>query len=155
VIDGEAVILGVDGVADFNALHSGKHNEEVQLFAFDILALDGDDLRRMPLSIRKTNLARILRGRPDDVFAAPFQQATSPPTYSARLATWGSRKDRPYEAGRSKHWIKENRTHPAMDRVLPAAIAAYINGTIDAWLIASRRKVSRTDTGESERLKSG
>ena len=27
VIDGEAVILGVDGVSDFNALHSGKHNE--------------------------------------------------------------------------------------------------------------------------------
>jgi ATP-dependent DNA ligase len=42
VIDGEAVILGVDGVSDFNALHSGKHNEEVQLCAFDLLALDGD-----------------------------------------------------------------------------------------------------------------
>jgi bifunctional non-homologous end joining protein LigD len=27
VLDGEAVILGVDGVSDFNALHSGKHNE--------------------------------------------------------------------------------------------------------------------------------
>src|ERR1700756_404590 len=34
VIDGEAVVLGVDGVADFNALHAGKHNEEVQLCAF-------------------------------------------------------------------------------------------------------------------------
>ena len=34
VIDGEAVILGVDGVSDFNALHSGKSNEEVQLCAF-------------------------------------------------------------------------------------------------------------------------
>jgi bifunctional non-homologous end joining protein LigD len=31
VIDGEAVILGVDGISDFNALHSGQHNEEVQL----------------------------------------------------------------------------------------------------------------------------
>ena len=30
VIDGEAVILGVDGISDFNALHSGRHNEEVQ-----------------------------------------------------------------------------------------------------------------------------
>jgi bifunctional non-homologous end joining protein LigD len=43
VIDGEAVILGVDGYSDFNALHSGRHNEEVQLYAFDCLALDGDD----------------------------------------------------------------------------------------------------------------
>jgi ATP-dependent DNA ligase len=31
VIDGEAVILGVDGISDFNALHSGKHNGEVQI----------------------------------------------------------------------------------------------------------------------------
>ena len=37
VIDGEAVILGVDGISDFNALHSGRHNKEVQLCAFDIL----------------------------------------------------------------------------------------------------------------------
>jgi hypothetical protein len=29
VIDGEAVILGVDGISDFDALHSGKHNGEV------------------------------------------------------------------------------------------------------------------------------
>jgi hypothetical protein len=36
VLDGEAVILGVDGVSDFNALHFGKHNEEVQLCAFDL-----------------------------------------------------------------------------------------------------------------------
>jgi bifunctional non-homologous end joining protein LigD len=48
VIDGEAVILGVDGISDFNALHSGKHNDEVQLYAFDILALNSDDLRSLP-----------------------------------------------------------------------------------------------------------
>ena len=37
VIDGEAVILGVDGISDFNALYSGKQNYEVQLCAFDRL----------------------------------------------------------------------------------------------------------------------
>ncbi len=36
VIDVEAVVLGVDGVSDFNALHSRKHDDEVQLYAFDI-----------------------------------------------------------------------------------------------------------------------
>ncbi len=56
VIDGEAVILGVDGVSDFNALHSGKHNDEVQLCAFDVLAMDGDDLRPLSLSMRKRTL---------------------------------------------------------------------------------------------------
>jgi len=39
VIDGEAVLLGVDGISDFNSLHSRRHNDEVQLYAFDILAL--------------------------------------------------------------------------------------------------------------------
>ena len=48
VIDGEAVILGVDGISDFDALHSGKHNEEVQLCAFDILVDGDDDLRKLP-----------------------------------------------------------------------------------------------------------
>ena len=64
MLDGETVVLGVDGSFDFNALHSGKHDEEVQLCAFDVLAIDGDDLRRLPLSMRKTNLARLLRSRP-------------------------------------------------------------------------------------------
>ena len=31
IIDGEAVVLGVDGISDFNALHSRKHDHEVQL----------------------------------------------------------------------------------------------------------------------------
>src|SRR5215831_12149321 len=35
VIDGEAVLLGADGISDFNALHSRQHDEEVQLYAFD------------------------------------------------------------------------------------------------------------------------
>ena len=73
VIDGEAVILGVDGISDFSALHAGKHNTEVQLCAFDVLAIDSDDLRDLPLSMRKANLERLLRGRPDGIFVNPFE----------------------------------------------------------------------------------
>jgi bifunctional non-homologous end joining protein LigD len=47
VIDGEAVILSVDGRSDFNALHSCRHNAEAQLCAFDVLAMGGDDLRSL------------------------------------------------------------------------------------------------------------
>jgi ATP-dependent DNA ligase len=72
VIDGEAVILGVDGISDFNALHSGQHNEEVQLCAFDILAEGDDDLRKLPLYLRKTNLKRLLARRPEGIFVNPF-----------------------------------------------------------------------------------
>jgi ATP-dependent DNA ligase len=48
------VVLGVDGIPDFNTLHSRKHDDEVQLYAFDCLALDGKDLRQLPLSMRTT-----------------------------------------------------------------------------------------------------
>src|SRR5207302_10557725 len=74
VLDGEAVVLGLDGGADFNALHSRKHDHEVQLYAFDMLAGDGDDMRSLPLTMRKTNLARLLTRRPDGIFVAPFEQ---------------------------------------------------------------------------------
>lgn len=51
-----AVVIGVDGVSDFNALHSGKHNEKVQLCAFDVLALDGDDyLDALPRAPHRTD----------------------------------------------------------------------------------------------------
>jgi bifunctional non-homologous end joining protein LigD len=50
------VFLVTDGVDDFNALHSRQHDDEVQFCAFDVLALDGDDLRSLPLHLRKTNL---------------------------------------------------------------------------------------------------
>ena len=49
------------GTSDFDGLHSGKYDEEAQLYAFDILALDGDDLRKLPLPLRKQKLARLLK----------------------------------------------------------------------------------------------
>jgi bifunctional non-homologous end joining protein LigD len=68
VLDGEAVILGVDGIADFDALHSRQHDEEVQFCAFDILVEGGDDLRKLPLHLRKTSLQRLLARRPEGIF---------------------------------------------------------------------------------------
>ena len=124
VIDGEAVILGVDGYSDFNALHSGKHNDEVQLLAFDVLAMDGDDLRDLPLSMRKANLARLLARRPDGIFLSDFEQGEIGPDLFRAACNMGleglvsKRRDRPYRAGRSPYWVKvKNRKHPAMDRV--------------------------------------
>ncbi|WP_333939067.1 ATP-dependent DNA ligase [Bradyrhizobium sp. CCBAU 11386] len=59
ILDGEAVVLGVDGLSDFDALQSRRHDDEVQLYAFDCLALGGDGLSRLPLFMRKTNLAQL------------------------------------------------------------------------------------------------
>jgi bifunctional non-homologous end joining protein LigD len=123
VIDGEAVILGVDGVSDFDALHSGQHGAEVQLYAFDVLAMDGEDLRDLPLSMRKTNLARLLRGRPDGMFIAPFEAGEIGPDLFRAACRFGlegivsKRRDRPYRGGRSTDWVKvKNPASPAMMR---------------------------------------
>jgi bifunctional non-homologous end joining protein LigD len=124
VLDGEAVVLALDGMPDFNALHSGKHNDEVQFCAFDVLALDGDDLRNLPLSMRKTNLERLLRGRPDGIFVNPFESGAIGPDLFRAACDMGleglvsKRSDRPYRGGRSKDWIKvKNRQHQAFERV--------------------------------------
>jgi len=62
VIDDEAVVLGVDGISDFNALHSGKHNREVQLCAFDLFIEGGE-----------AKLDRLLARRPDGIFLSDFE----------------------------------------------------------------------------------
>jgi bifunctional non-homologous end joining protein LigD len=125
VIEGEAVILGVDSRSDFDALHSGKHNEEVQLYAFDMLAGDGDDMRQLPLSMHKANLTRLLARRSEGIFLAPFEQGEIGPDLFRAACNMGleglvsKRRDRPYRAGRSPYWVKvKNRKHPAMDRVM-------------------------------------
>jgi ATP-dependent DNA ligase len=73
VIDGEAVVLGPDGVSDFAALNSGKRNEQAQLYAFDMLAGDGED-HRLPLSLRKANLARLLSRQVAGIFLTDYEQ---------------------------------------------------------------------------------
>jgi bifunctional non-homologous end joining protein LigD len=99
----------------------------VQLFAFDVLAMDGDDLRDLPLSMRKANLARLLHRRPDGIFQISHEQGEIGPELFRHACLMGleglvsKRSDRPYRGGRSKDWIKvKNRMHPAMARVMEA-----------------------------------
>lgn len=75
--------MGWDGVSDFNALHSRKHDHEAQLCAFDILAMGGDDVRALPLHLRKTNLEQLLARRPDGIIMAPFEGEIVPDLFRA------------------------------------------------------------------------
>ncbi|WP_308163811.1 hypothetical protein [Bradyrhizobium sp. SRL28] len=45
--------MGVDGRSDFNGLYSRRHDAGVEFYAFDMLVSDGDDIRKLPLSMRK------------------------------------------------------------------------------------------------------
>jgi ATP-dependent DNA ligase len=113
-------------MAPLDTLHSGKHNDEVQLCAFDILAEGCDDLRKL-LSMRKANLERLLARRPEGIFINPFEHGEIGSDLFRAACQMGleglvsKRRDRPYQAGRSKHWIKiKNRRHAAFDRVMEA-----------------------------------
>src|SRR6202012_5969761 len=127
VIDGEAVLLGVDGISDFDGLHSRRFDPEVQLYAFDALMVDGEDLRQLPLSMRKTNLARLLARRPEGIFVAPFEQGEIGPDLFRKACEFkleglvSKHRERTYRAGRSPNWVKvKNPKHPAMTRVKDA-----------------------------------
>jgi bifunctional non-homologous end joining protein LigD len=123
VLDGEAVVLGVDGISDFEALYSRQCDDQAQLYAFDVLAVDGEDLRDLPLSIRKTNLARLLARRPDGIFVAPFETGEIGPYLFRAACNMGlegmvsKHRDRPYRGGPCRHWVKvKNPASPAMKR---------------------------------------
>jgi hypothetical protein len=58
IVDGEAVACGKDGVASFDRIRYRRNDAGVFLYAFDLIELDGDDLRREPLAVRKATLAR-------------------------------------------------------------------------------------------------
>jgi bifunctional non-homologous end joining protein LigD len=53
LIDGEAVVCGYDGLSDFDALRSRRHDHGVTLIAFDLIEWQGDDLRNHKLIDRK------------------------------------------------------------------------------------------------------
>ena len=67
VIDGEAVVLGSEGISDFDALHGGRRSADVRLYAFDLLADDGVDTRHQPLQIRKLWLGKLLKRAGDGI----------------------------------------------------------------------------------------
>jgi bifunctional non-homologous end joining protein LigD len=68
MLDGEAVALNKEGAPDFGALQaalSDGNSRDLIFFAFDVLFAEGEDLRPVPLSERKTRLKELLAGLKD------------------------------------------------------------------------------------------
>ena len=61
LIDGEVVCCDERGLATFQLLRHRRNEPQAFLYAFDLLELDGADLRREPIEVRKATLASILR----------------------------------------------------------------------------------------------
>src|SRR5262249_15349314 len=60
IIDGEAVACDDNVVASFDLVRHQRANESIFLYPFDLIELNGDDLRRDPLEVRKATLASIV-----------------------------------------------------------------------------------------------
>ena len=111
LIDGEAVVCDENGLAVFERLRHKHEAHHVFLFAFDLLELDSQDLRREPFETRKATLASLLRGslpglRLNEHLTHPgdlvFRHACKMGLEGIISKRLGSR----YRSGRSKDWLK-------------------------------------------------
>jgi bifunctional non-homologous end joining protein LigD len=112
LIDGEAVACDGDGMPVFDRLRYRRQDGAVFLFAFDLLELNGQDLRRQPIETRKRELGKLVRwsaqiglqlnehiAEPGDVV---FRHACKLGLEGIVLKRLGSR----YRSGRSNDWLK-------------------------------------------------
>jgi bifunctional non-homologous end joining protein LigD len=122
IIDGEVVVLGDDGLSSFSALQaalSSNRTERMFLYAFDLLHLDGEDLRQQPLVERKHRLAELLsEGAGEGNSPLRFSEHFAEPgatmlSHACRMGLEGvvsKRADAPYVSGRTLSWIKSKCT---------------------------------------------
>jgi bifunctional non-homologous end joining protein LigD len=114
ILDGEAIVQNGDGASDFEALSSAmrRQPQSVMLYAFDLLYLDGNDLRQQTLMERRASLKHLVGadaesriqfsdefdGNGDSLFNACAEQGLEGIVSKHSLA--------PYRSGRSRTWLK-------------------------------------------------
>ena len=117
VVDGEAIACDERGLSVFEMIRWRQHDNGVSLCAFDLMELDGEDLRREPIEVRKATLKGLLRrSRPGIAFNRHFEvDGTVVYEQACALGCEGivsKRLGSPYRSGRADSWIKvKNRQH--------------------------------------------
>jgi bifunctional non-homologous end joining protein LigD len=118
MLDGEIVALLPDGRSSFQALQQAlmsRQAEQVVYYAFDLLRLDDQDLRALPLAERKQQLANLLKRSPRDrrrTLRYSEHLGGSGARVLAKACRMGlegivsKRQDAPYRSGRGRSWLK-------------------------------------------------
>ncbi len=115
VLDGEIVVLSKEGAASFSALQdalSRGRTDNMLYYAFDLLHLDGADLRSEPLAQRKAKLKALTAaagGSPvhySEDFSEPGQTMLAHVCKMGLEGIVSKRADAAYESGRAASWIK-------------------------------------------------
>ena len=124
IIDGEAVVCDDNGVASFDRIRYRRHDGDAFLYAFDLIELNGDDLRRQPIETRKATLASLLgRAAIGVCLNEHLAHANGVHVFehACRMGLEGivsKRKGSPYRSGRTLDWIKAKNPHsPAVTRL--------------------------------------
>ncbi len=122
IIDGEAIISDDTGLAVFGLIRSYRNGRRATLCAFDLIEIDGEDLRWRPIEDRKAALKKLLhRSHPGIAFNKHFDvEGTVVFHHACKLGCEGivsKRLGSPYRFGRSNDWIKvKNPAAPAVKR---------------------------------------
>jgi bifunctional non-homologous end joining protein LigD len=119
-IDGEAVVLGPDGLSRFEELSHREGARTAILYAFDLIEHDGEDMRNLPFLDRKAALARLLRNTGAGILFNEHIAEGGPVVFAhaCRLGAEGivsKRVDGTYLSGPCSVWVKVRN---------PASIAA-------------------------------
>src|ERR1700757_1541674 len=112
IIDGEVVVPSANGTTDFSVLQNelkGK-STKIVMVAFDLLYLNGRDLRKLSLFRRKAELKKIVDGT-DIQFSESFEiEGREMFAHACKLGLEGvvsKVRDGPYPKGRTSDWVKK------------------------------------------------
>jgi len=112
IVDGEIVVPAADGTTDFSVLQNelkGK-STSIVLVAFDLLYLNGRDLRKLPLFQRKTELKKIIDGT-EIQFSESFElEGADIFAHACKIGLEGivsKVRDSAYASGRGNNWVKK------------------------------------------------
>jgi bifunctional non-homologous end joining protein LigD len=141
VIDGEIVVPAADGTTDFSVLQNelkGK-SKSIVLVAFDLLYLNGRDLRKLPLTQRKIELRKIIAGT-EVQFSESFEiEGAEMFAHACKLGLEGvvsKVRDSIYASGRGNNWVKKT---CAQRETLTIAGFALDEGKWDGIYLARRK----------------
>jgi bifunctional non-homologous end joining protein LigD len=122
LIDGEAIVCDENGLAVFELIRRHGALASAVHCAFDLLELNGEDLRRQPIEERKWRLANLLYGSHLSLILNEHFEEDGEIVFreACRLGCEGivsKRLGSPYRSGRSAHWVKvKNPKAPAVKR---------------------------------------
>ena len=122
LIDGEAIVTDRNGLAVFDLIRGQRLSQAAVLCAFDLLELDGEDLRREPIETRKSTLKSLLRGKHAGIAFNAHFIADGAIVYRQACALGcegivSKRLGSLYRSGRADCWVKvKNPAAPAVTR---------------------------------------